>query len=218
MTGVPLETFDMSTVSGVVTLWGLLEDLSGTPVEFKTGNWVLEMPEEVQEEHLNGKWTLSVQYKNLSNFVQVDHRDGLLDFTGNANVESHQLLSKLSERLLAAGYVRFESYVEAREAARKQRSRVASRRNPLRGLSLAQRVTRRVSASADRNIPALITASVSAGALVRNMVVTVVVAAAIVDLDLLRPMVLAVLPPAAVFGVMVFLWERANPTSRRDNI
>ena len=212
--------FDLGTVEGIRQLWQVLEKAADSPVEFKTGNWVLESVEELTENHLQGRWAMNVRYSNFGTYLVVDHNDSMLDFSGSANNTSHQVLAQLTDALVAEGFSRFEEYGSARAALR--RSKVAQRaaRNPvkkaLRELPVTQQVRARVTACSSRNFPALLEAGVYSGRLFRNMVSVVVALAALTDLELLRPMVIGLLPPVVALGAVVFLWERANPrkTSR----
>lgn len=206
------ERYDVITVCGVVELWSKLENLTGAPVEFKTGNWVLESTDELAEEHLQEKWTLTVRYSNFSNYAQVDHNDQVLDFYGGSNHDAHQLLASLTDELTSAGFRRFENYADSRDAMRRARATRRRKALPITNASFATRFRSQTSGSAARNIPALLEAGVYAGRLFRNMVTVAVTFAAFTDLDYLRPMLIGILPPVVALGVMVFAWERAHPT------
>ena len=204
-----VERYKITTVSGVVELWATLEQLTGARVEFKTGNWVLESTEELAEEHKQGKWTLTVRYSNFSNYAQVAHTDQVLDFYGAANNDAHQLLANLTDELIAAGFRRFDSYIDSRDAVRRARSTRRRKASPVM-VGSDTRILGRLRSAAGRNVPALIEASVYAGRLYRNMVAVAITLAALTDLDLLRPMIIGIIPPAFALGVMVFAWERAH--------
>ena len=208
------KTFDTTTVIGVAELWKKIEQLSNEPVEFKTGNWVLESTEELTEEHIGQRWVLNVRYRNFSNYTNIEYVDGMLDFYGSATSEAHQLLASLSDEITKEGYLKFESYKTARVASRrtnyKQKKDVRFRKST----RSAEELSNPKNQSSKANMEALYKAFLYAGRLYRNMLIVAITIAAFTRLDLLSSMILGIIPPVVALGVLVFGWEREILTKR----
>jgi hypothetical protein len=208
--------FDTTTVAGVVELWETVERLSNVPVEFKTGNWVLESSNEITEEHLEQRWALNVKYKNFSSYTNIECLDNVLDFYGSANAEAHQLLASLSDEITNEGYKKFASYETARVEAR--RNKYTKRKVGKLGkkTALIGQFSSLSNQGSKVNMDALYKAFIYAGRLYRNMLVIAVSIAAFTSLDHLKTMIFGIIPPTVALGILVFTWERE--LLKRDKI
>lgn len=109
-----------------ILLWEALERATGREVELKSGDWVLDDPNELTADFVADVWSLSADFPALGDFVRVEANDGIVRFYGSATPAAHQALSKLWEILQTAGWERFDLYSDARRT----RDRVSAK-NPV---------------------------------------------------------------------------------------
>ena len=206
--------YNITTVNGVIELWKKVEQLSNVPVEFKTGNWVLESIEELTEEHINSRWTLNVRYSNFSSYTNIEYVGGVLDFYGSATSDAHQLLASLSDEITKEGYLKFESYRTAHDTAESTIYRQKKIVKNSKSNRIAGEFSNPTNQSSKANLEALYKAFLYVGRLYRNMLIVAITIAAFTRLDLLSSMILGIIPPVVALGVLVFGWEREILTKR----
>ena len=200
-------TINTITISEIKKLWNIIEKLSSAPVEFKTENWILESQDEITEDHTMEKWVLIVRYRNLSNYTNIEFKDEVLSFYGSPTAEAHQLLAGLSDAITKEGYNKFTSYrsaIVATRASHNTKKRIGKQRKNTEGVEKFSSISNQRSVV---NKEALYKAFLYTARLYRNMLAATLTIAAFTSLDLLKTMILGIIPTVITLGVLMYFWD-----------
>jgi hypothetical protein len=206
----------VSDVATVKWLWSTLATVSGSDVELRSGNWVLEDLEELTTEYVEGRWELVVLYKGYGNHLRFKHVEGMLELSGSATATAHQHAAQFGDELTDAGFARFGDYFEGRAAARRvaeERRAAARRGRGLRFVFAALQPLVRVDQAIVRNMEVLIDTAGFAWRQFRDGVVFCVAAASLIGLEIL-PRLVGTVAVATVASTVMILMFRLSAARR----